>query len=72
MEMHEDLHRYTISNIQEVLDSIDFKSSRRILLRGHNVGLCISGEIPMDEYCFRYNRLVVLEIVVDKQHMEFG
>ena len=52
MEIFNDLDRNTINNIQGVLESINalvcgFKSSRDVLLEGHNMGLCISGEAPI-------------------------
>lgn len=67
MEIFDDLDRNTVNNIQEVLESINalvrgFKSSRDVLLGGHNIGLCISGEVPIGEHRRRYNRPVVPEM----------
>lgn len=80
MEIFDDLHRDTVNNIQEVLESINalvrgFKSSHDVLQRGQNMGLCISGEIPSGEHPHRYNRQVVSEVaavVLDEQYMNFG
>ena len=52
-----------------------FKSSWDVLLGGHNMGICISGEAPIGEHHCRYNRPVVPEIVVvvlNEQHMQSG
>ena len=80
MEIFDDLDRNTINNIQHVLESINalvrgFKSSRDVLLGGHNMGLRISGEAPIGEHRRRYNRPVVPEVaavVLDEQHMDSG
>ena len=80
MEIFDDLDRNTINNIQKVLESINalvrgFKSSRDVLLGGHNMKLRISSEAPIRKHRCRYNRPVVPEIavvVLDEQHMQSG
>ena len=80
MEIFDDLDRNTVNNIQEVLESINalvrgFKSSRDVLLGGHNMGLCISSEAPIGKHSRQYNQPMVPVIaaaVVDEQHMKFG
>ena len=80
MEIFYNLHRETINIIQQVLESINalihgFKSSHDILLPGHNMGLCISGNVPSWEHPHRYNRSIVSEvaaIVLDEQHLNCG
>ena len=69
MEIFDDLHCDIVDNIQDVLESINmlvrgFKSSRDVLQREQNMGLCIFSEVPSDEHPHQCNCQVVSEVVV--------